>query len=606
MAAFAGTMRLEVSTDPSVSLRPATSAAEGDLLAFDGRLDNRADLAAIAGLTGPLASDDARVLLEAMRRSCRGCARRMVGDFAFAYWNPRERRLTLGRDAAGARTIYWHHSRHRFSFGTDIGALVESAAVDPNELDEDYVAGFLGAHPDARVTAYRSIRAVPPGHLVTFAANGEIDEEEVWSLPPDPILVSARHDEEYAEESARLFIDGVRCRMRSEEAVVAELSGGLDSSSVVCVANHLRRVGEVQTASFSTVSYIFDVSHTSDESDYIAAVESHCGLQGHHVRESACPRFARDASTRPLHTLSVLAAASGFESATCARMRALGARVLLSGLGGDEVFYPSHDPLPGLADLWRRWRFGDLHRSVLVWCAALRQSYATLAWRSWRFSRHQRALSLITNSGRHQLVPSWIHPRLLDRVRHLGERHEMRLRPYSMPSVRDSAAGYYAALGTIADGSRQEFDVRHVTYPCLHRPLVEFLHAVPFAAKLRPHENRALQKRALGWALPARIATRRGKADAREGLMRALRDDGRDWEAFFTNSEAAERQFIDPARVNAVLRRFRGGIGSPEGLTKAIALETWLRCLRTTSAAAEAAGSTSEHRSWPRSSRRAG
>ncbi len=600
MAAFAGTIRLDVSTDPSCSLRPATSTAEGDLLAFDGRLDNRADLAAIAGLTGPLASDDVGVLLEAMRRSCRGCARRMVGDFAFAYWNPRERRLTLGRDAAGARTIYWHHSQHRFLFGTDIGALVDAAAVGPNELDEDYIAGFLGAHPDARVTAYTSIRAVRPGHLVTLGATGEVDEEEVWSLSADPIPVSARHDEEYAEECARLFIDGVRCRMRSEEAVVAELSGGLDSSSVVCVANHLRRVGEVQTASFSTVSHIFDVSRTSDESDYIAAVESHCGLQGHHVRESACPRFGgADASRRTLHTLSLLAAASGFESALCARMQTLGARVLLSGLGGDEVFYPSHDPLPGLADQWRRWQFADLHRSLLVWSGALRQSYATLAWRSWRFGRDRRALSLITNTGRHQLVPSWVHPRLLDRVQHLGERHEARLRPYAMPSVRDSAAGYYAAIGAIADGSRQEFDVRQVTYPCLHRPLVEFLHAVPFGAKLRPHENRALQKRALGWALPARIATRQGKADGREALMRALRDDGRDWEAFFAHSEAADRQFIDPARLNGVLRRFRGGIGSPEGLTKAIALETWLRSLR-------AAGSRSEHRSWPRSSRRAG
>jgi asparagine synthase (glutamine-hydrolysing) len=549
----------------------------GALLTFDGRLDNRGELAALLGLSNAEASTDSAVLLEGFARFGSSFVGKIVGDFALAYWDPTSRELTLGRDAAGVRTLYYYATPHSFAFASDIGSLVNAANVD-TELDDEYVAAYLGCGVDEHHTIYRRVRSVRPAHALCVSHVGVISERRVWCLPFEPKEITYRNDRDYEAHFLNCFEDAVKVRLRTSHPVVAELSGGLDSSSVVCVADHLLRTGSAEAPDLSTISIVSSRSSTLDHPRFQAAVENRCGRPCVHVTERDVARFAPPAEPRERHVLSTLLIRSGWETTVCQHMRDKAACVLLTGTGGDEMFYPANNPLPALGDLWLQWRFNTLGRELRMWSAALREPYVRLLWQSFDVGLLRHWLPVRLNVTTRFPMAAWLNPKVRAQARSIRQRYERELRQYRRPHHRDHAAGYYDIVRHIASGERQEFDPRQVTYPCLHRPLVEFMHAVPFSQKLRCGESRSLQRRALRGVLPAEILTRRGKAAFDEAYMRGLRDDGSVWESLLTNSVCEAREYFDANHARFVLHRIKAGLrdGLAPPLSE-LALEFWLR-----------------------------
>jgi asparagine synthetase B (glutamine-hydrolysing) len=117
-----------------------------------------------------------------------------------------------------------------------------------------------------------------------------------------------------------------------------------------------------------------------------------------------------------------------------------------------------------------------------------------------------------------------------------------------------------------------------VTFPALHRPLVEFLHAIPFDQKLRLGQSRSLQRRALRDLLPPAILARRGKTPFDEAYMRDFRENGAAWESLLTPSLAGARGYVDAAAAKERLRTIRSGLPARGGAPLvACVLEAWLR-----------------------------
>jgi asparagine synthase (glutamine-hydrolysing) len=543
---------------------------DGTLLAFDGRLDNGPDLARSLGLQGRDAQADSAILLEGLQRFGQTFAGQIIGDFALAHWSPATQQLTLARDPLGTRTLYFHHTPQWCAFASDLGALLQAASVN-RTLDEEHIAAFLRGRHDERNTIYREIKPVRAGHALTVQLSGQVSDTRAWSLPIDPPLIVYKHDRDYEEHFRLLFEEAVRVRMRTSYPVIGELSGGLDSSSVVCMADAVLRAGASAAPSFSTMSYVQNESTTSDEGPFRKAVEDQCGREAFHVRESDLPVFASPSHVGSMHVLSTLTVSAAAEEAVCQHMRQVNAHVILTGDGGDEMFWASSLPYERLADLLVTGSLREFYRELRIWSPAIKQPYARVL---------AQTLTVALGRDPHRKLdqlPSWIHPRMRERVAAIGDPRKRMVTNYRLPTQRKHALGYYSNARVIGLGMRQDFDARLRTFPCLHRPLAEFLLAVPFRQKVRLGENRSLQRRALRDILPAVILRRRGKGDATEFHERQFRRGGEVLKSWLADSWAEACGYIDGGEVARILRTRTGGPLDKPLPVRPLALEVWLR-----------------------------
>jgi asparagine synthase (glutamine-hydrolysing) len=319
----------------------------------DARLDNREELLALLRprRVGGREPTDSELILEAYMRWGDACVDHLLGDFAFAVWDSTERRLFCARDHLGVRPLSYHYaSGGVFAFGTEIKAILEVPGV-PRRLNEQQVADYLvGMREDAESTIYADILRLAPGHLAVVDATG-LRVRRYYELEPATDVGPDWTDERYAERFHELFQEAVRSRLRSAYPIGSELSGGLDSSYVTCVARDILREGGRDP--LHTISLVFDRVSSCDERPYIDAVLAGGGVQ---------PHFAAGDSIGPLSNLEevydvlddgVVGNNQQLRWVSLGVAREAGVRVLLDGLDGDLVVGHGHSYLGELARAWQ-------------------------------------------------------------------------------------------------------------------------------------------------------------------------------------------------------------------------------------------------------------
>jgi asparagine synthase (glutamine-hydrolysing) len=548
------------------------------ILAWDGRLDNREEL--ISELRHVLESDrsDAAIVMAAYLKWGVGFLPKLIGDFSLALWDPNERRLLLARDPVGTRPLYYHLNKERIIWSSELLPLVDQAGVSL-EVDDEYVAGYLAHEPDPWLTPYKYIHALPPANALELQGD-RVSRSEFWKLNPDA-SVRYKSDAEYEDHFRHLFREAVRCRLRTDGPAWAELSGGLDSSSIVCMADDLIKKGEVQTTKLRTVSQVFDESAEADERRFIRCVEAQRGIPGLHLREddfrllTSVPYSSRGYAFNPY----VYSAA--FHRALYEAMSNDGARVVLSGRGGDEMLNSSMDPSPELADLLFDLRLRELHRRLHVWSSTLKKPYLKVLWQSAALPLLPTRVQLaFKRTGKFEL-PRWLNAQFASRM-HMHERMLMTKDIYGCrrPSSRDQASGFISVVRAIATGYRREVAGVEVSFPFTHVPLVEFLQAIPFEQRVRPGETRSLMRRSLRTLLPPKIVARKSKGRPGGVISRAF---AREWSTIselFRDARMCARGYVDSAALQEEIERTCHGSGSHSvPLIRAIALEVWLRSL---------------------------
>jgi asparagine synthase (glutamine-hydrolysing) len=151
---------------------------------------------------------------------------------------------------------------------------------------------------------------------------------------------------------------------------------------------------------------------------------------------------------------------------------------------------------------------------------------------------------------------------------------------FSLPSDIDRSISYLSVIKNISPCHRRELAPLNSSYPFMHRPLIEFMQAIPFAQFLRPRENRSLMRRALRDILPEKIARRKTKGDPSEGLARTIAHEVRAVRSLFTDSRVCAYGFMDSTPLLAAIDRAKNGLELFAGaLLTAIVLEFWLRAL---------------------------
>ncbi len=298
----------------------------GLILTWDGRLDNREEL--INLLRDELQDDrtDAAIVIAAYRTWGITFLSRIIGDFALSLWDPSIRTLFLARDLVGSRLLFYHTNENRIVWSSRIEALLNVREIGL-EVNDEYVAGYLTSRPTQGLTPYRNIHAVPPGH-VAIVKKGRLSLQRYWELNPSK-TISYRTDGEYEEHFIQLFSEAVRVRLRVDGPVCSDLSGGLDSSSIVCMADAVIRNEADHPCSLETISAVFDDSPSSDERRFIRLVEEKRGRAGHHFLESDYPLLAESVSDgsrpipNPIEALGGVSQGGAQDDASARRTRAL-------------------------------------------------------------------------------------------------------------------------------------------------------------------------------------------------------------------------------------------------------------------------------------------
>jgi len=572
--AFNTTAESLVSNQPLVT-------PEGSILTWNGRLDNRDELIRQLRRSLPHGphSSDPKIVMTAYSTWGDECFMRLLGDFCLALWDAHLKVLHLVRDIAGTRPLNFFSAERRVAWSTELATLLELFVPDP-EIEDEYVAGHLARAPEPGLTPYKNIFAVKPAYVVTFNQIGRRTERRFWGLDPNK-QIRYRTDSEYAEHFLHEFRDAVRCRLRSDRPVFAELSGGLDSSSIVAVADSIIAKGDAETPRLETISQVFDESGSADERKFIRLVEEQRGITGHHISDAEYRMLLPLPDDLVIVTPNPILVSFGYHTGLCEVMHKSRSRVLLSGLGGDELLGSNYSAYPELADHLISLKPLLLHRGIQSWSQALKRSYLELLWQCAIRPALPRKTRAALSRGPANGIASWFSPTFVKRM-NLQERS---LAPkdifgFRLPSGADQVAGFLSSTEAVSLCFRQEYSAIEITYPYLHRPLVEFLHAIPFVQLVRPGENRSLMRRAMTGVLPEKIAKRKTKGRPKEAILRAL---SREWfrlRPMFEDARVCARGYMDTEPLLAALDRARYGCEpSSSSLLTTISTELWLRAL---------------------------
>jgi len=209
--------------------RPAERAA----IWADARLDNRDELFAALGR----AASDADLILAAYERWGDDCASHLLGDFAFALWDHRRGRLYCARDHAGIRQLSYYCDGRLFACASAPEQLLDYPEVQAKPDNCTLANWLLDRFPDPDATLYQGIRRLPAAHFLVVTSRG-IRLQRYW----DPATLRSsrsRTDEDIIEGFQDVFAAAVRSRLAGSGDVAATLSGGLDSSAIVCMARRL-------------------------------------------------------------------------------------------------------------------------------------------------------------------------------------------------------------------------------------------------------------------------------------------------------------------------------------------------------------------------------
>jgi asparagine synthase (glutamine-hydrolysing) len=573
-------------TPESLTERLPTISRNGEIaITADARIDNRAELIDALGLGDPAnqQAGDSGLILAAYARWGERCLEHLDGDFAFAVWDGRRRALFCARDHFGVKPFYYHRSPRLFAFGSEIKALLKLAEV-PQRLSELRVADYLApVLEDKAITFYEEIFRLPPAHAMTVTPD-RAEVRSYWTLDPGRVLALGS-DEAYAEAFRELFTRAVRDRLRGLERVGSMLSGGLDSSSIVCSARQL--LAKTAGPKLYTFSAVFPDLPECDERPFIQAVLNGNGLEPQVVRGDCLSPLGDLEQVLEQQDEAFFAPNLFMHRAlySCARER--GIRVMLDGFDGDTTLWPG---LTYLSELLRAGRW----RTLVGEIDGLSRQFRRSRWRFLRTSFAPLVPPLVKRARRRLHVGArvdgalnpTIHPNfarrigLTERVRDLTrerarpmrtarEEHWLRLTSGLFPTVLEEMDRAAAALSL------------EPRYPFFDRRLVEFCLALPPEQKLWRGWTRVVMRRAMTDILPSEVQWR-GKANLSPVLVHGLLKFERERiERVIAGPKAIREYVAVPALQEAFARYICSGRDDPAlGVWRASILAHWLEGAR--------------------------
>lgn len=540
---------------------------KGALITWNGRLDNRDQLILELGtLQG--AKTDIEVIAEAFDRWGDNCFRRLVGDWAISIWNPQANELLLARDYIGVKQMFYFVSAGKVIWSSHLEAL--ALCGHSFSLSPEYVAGYLTFHPLEHRTPYEEIMAVRPGRFVRMSPQG-VAESEYWQFDPDFRTVCAS-DAEYEEQYRYLFGQAVRRRLRTSYPILAELSGGFDSSAVTCMADYVLEQVGADAPRIDTFTFCDPSEPDEEDSQYSQFVEAKRGRTGHRyvVQEfgdAICfdsPDF-RATPNLPRHEI---------EMALPRILQSGGYRVVLSGFGGDEVNGQAAEFRVLIAESLHAWKLQAASRQAIEWSLATGIPFVQILWQSARILLPARFRA---SKGNFKGSMPWLNPAFFAEYGMLTDilaatKGQRKWGPW----MCDSFQTLDGLRRQLTDENPSFTDKR---YPYLDVDLMRFLLSIPQEQLIRPGDRRSLMRRALRDMLPPELIDRKTKGSAARCVALTL---AKHWSVIadaVASPFTAEMGIVDAEQFRSALTALKHGKLPDQvvSLLRVLALEMWMR-----------------------------
>jgi len=570
-----GHRRLSI-IDLSEHGRQPMANEDGSLrLVYNGEIYNYLELAdELRGHEHTFASRaDTEVILHAYEQWGEACLARFNGQFAFALYDERRGCLFLARDRFGIKPLYYWASGGQFAFASEIKALLEHPSV-PRRPDHQVIYDYLAFNRanDGRRTFFEDIHALLPGECaVVNLADGKVRRRRWYRLRPQTARKGA-DGPGTVQRFRDLFLDAVRLRLtRSDVEVGSCLSGGLDSSSIVCSLD-LLETGRAR--GHQTFSIVFPGTPL-DESPYVRQVVGRTGVRSHLTTTGG------DALLEQIDRL-VTAQDEPFASATVfAQWEVMrlaqreGIKVLLDGQGGDEL-------LAGYLFL-AGYRLLDHCLGGEPW-AAMAETIGYLRLHGLRPDPFLLAGGLC--------LPRWLRTPLSRRYLRVpleadfAARHAARSRVLDDLYRRMGFAEALAQRTTIGiqqllraeDRNAMAFSIE-ARLPFLDHRLVEFLFGLDGHWKVRRGRTKVVLREAMRDILPETVRHRMGKLGFPTPFAAWLREPSvrRYVEGVLGSASFRGRGYLDADRLDRLYAGHLAGADASQTLWKALNLELWFR-----------------------------
>lgn len=547
---------------------PAADASTGRLLVSWIRLDNRDELARVFGWSRAEAqcAPDPDYVFAAYQRWDTACADRLEGDFAFALWDPERRRVFAARDSTGIRPLFYAETPDAFVCATTAAVLDAVPDVD-RSVRPEWVAQYLhGRSPEWTETAFAGVRRLPPGHWLVADETG-VTDQRYHQFRDDAPWQDTREAHWLDEYRERLFA-AVQARIRTDQPIGVENSGGLDSATMVSLIPHLDR-------STRATMHTFGFAVSSLEPEYIEAVRTAAGVRESHVWSQYGAGALWDNQRIGYRTLgypvehgNAVGHVAFYEVAA-----EHGIRTLHSGHGGDEVVTQS----AGLVttELLDRRRYATLLRDLPGGPVA---RPARLA-RSWWRNRGERTSHLM-QPMMSRLAGTPLTPEAFEAADIAGRTR--RAAAYDAPfrTVNEFILGDRWSVATsvrTADCSvvAASYGIDYV-WPLLDRRLMQQYLSTPAIWKFGEGYGRYLHRRAVSGIVPDKIAWKASKSMLGPGESPGrppsiVGGPPRPWQ----DLHPAVRELIDPQRWQRGPDPTVGGLAD-QPYRNAVVVSDWL------------------------------
>lgn len=540
-------------------------------IVFNGEIYNYRELAEELRHLGHVfkSDSDTEVLAHGYEEwSIEGLLYRMSGMWAFALWDQRLKKLFLARDRFGIKPLFYQIDKEQMVFASEIKAIRK---VLPSEVNRRRISEFLWFKPySSDETFFQGVNQVKAAHYIELDLYSKnMKQIRYWDLTELNTTYEETNLSEVAESWYQLFEQSIRLHLRSDVPVGTCLSGGLDSSSIVCVSQKLLTSGTFtekgleKAQSIKTFSSIPEEKRIS-EAEYIEDVIMHCGVEPFFTTptyEDFIQDFDRliDLHDEPFRGPSIYMQYRVFRLA-----KENGIKVLLDGQGADEM-------LAG----YQRY-FKDYLKDI-----AREQGYLKAIR---EFIRIRDIVHLET------VAPMLLRNKL--GIRRRATANVVKVRPppdrpleYPINNLAermryDLFAGSIMELLKYEDTNSMIFSIES-RVPFLFHSMVEFLFKQPMSAKLKNGWTKLVLREAMKDILPENVRTRRTKlgfpAPDDEWAKKLIREKM----PWLKEAIESAKEFIDPQGFQELCHRVLSKGWSEDLLLfwRILVLSRWLRII---------------------------
>lgn len=516
-----GQCMLRTTPESLEETQPLRNEDESLVLVMDGRVDNWEELRReLLGRGAVLRTRaDAELVLRAYEVWGKECLTHMDGDFALVIWDARRQQAFCARDRMGNKPFHYHWHGRTLVFASELHPILALPWVKevPNE---GMLAEFLAADWYSRdETLWSGIMRLVAAQFMEVGSSGPQPkpywEPDLWATLP------YTKDEEYIEHYRELLFDSVRRLSRSHRPVAIEVSGGLDSSAVFCIAEHLRKTGQLPAPSIEGYTLAFADSSDANELAYARAVGEHLSVPIHEIPPS----------TRPLSWYAEQAKLyqefPGFPNADMflgilEQAAQDGSRVSLTGEGGDHWLQGSRS--------YYAEELTQGHWSTVLDCfktdATAVGAQQAMAW----FIRHgvlpllpsvlQQRLRRLVRAMRGSKAISagdWLSPQMLDafnrRRNHALAQHGRAVHRIDQNDLLEALYSPFGAQVMERIERRNAHAGIEIRHPFFDHRFVQYAFSTPARLRLQGNTRKIIHRLAMQDVMPPLILDRKTKAE---------------------------------------------------------------------------------------------